>query len=61
MKNPNDKNNENPFRYIILYFDLNENNGNEINFFYYIEDKNIRNSTDEYILKNNIWNYISRK
>jgi len=60
MKNPNDKKNENPFRYIILYFDLKENKGNEIDFFYYIKDKNIRNSTDEYILKNNIWNYFKK-
>ena len=60
MKNHNDKKNENPFRYIILYFDLKENKGNEIDFFYYIKDKNIRNSTDEYILKNNIWNYFKK-
>ena len=60
MKNCNDEKNEKPYRYIILYSGLEENKGNEIDFFLCIEDKNIRNSTDEYILKNNIWNYFKK-
>ena len=36
MKNPNDENDENPFRYIILYNEIKENIGNEIDFFLYI-------------------------
>ena len=34
MKNPNDTEDKNPFRYIILYKEIKENKGNEIDFFY---------------------------
>ena len=34
MKDEKDKNDENPYRYIILYSELKENKGNEIDFFF---------------------------
>ena len=37
MKNPGDKKDQNPFRYIILYNELIENKGNEIDFFLYVD------------------------
>ena len=49
-----------PFRYIVLYSEINENKGNEINFFLFIEDKNERDNADNYILKNNLWNYFKK-
>ena len=39
MKNPNDQKDENPYRYIIIYSEIKENKGNEIDFFLYIKDK----------------------
>ena len=60
MKNPNDEKDEKPFRYIILYNELKENIGNEINFFLYIKDKNKRKETVDYILKNNLTNYFKK-
>ena len=60
MKNPNDEKDENPFRYIILYNEIKENTGNEINFFLYIKDKNERNEAVNYILKNNLSNYFKK-
>ena len=58
MKNPNDKKDENPCRYIILYNEIKENIGNEIDFFLYIKDKKERNNAVNYILKNNLSNYF---
>ena len=60
MKNPNDEEDIKPYRYIILYSEIKENKGNEIDFFFYIKDKKERNSVDEYILKNTIWNYFKK-
>ena len=60
MKNPNDEEDINPHRYIILYSEIKENKGNEIDFFFYIKDKKERNSVVEYILKNNLWNYFKK-
>ena len=60
MKNPNDEKDENPFRYIILYNEIRENLGNEINFFLYIIDKKERNEAVDYILKNNLSNYFKK-
>ena len=42
MKNPDDEESINPFRYIILYRDIKEDEGNEIDFFLYIKDKTKR-------------------
>ena len=39
MKNPNDNNDSKP---LVLYSEINENKGNEIDFFFFIEDKNER-------------------
>jgi hypothetical protein len=36
MKNPGDTKDESPFRYIILYNEIKENKGNEIDYFLYI-------------------------
>ena len=58
MKDPRDKKDENPFRYIILYYELKENKGNEVDFFLYIKDKKQRNLAVNYILKYNLSNYF---
>ena len=60
MKNPGDKKDENPFRYIILYNELKENKGNEIDLFLYIKDKKERNDAVNYILKYNLSNYFKK-
>ena len=41
MKDAKDENDENPFRYIILYSELKEIKGNEIDFFFYFKDKKV--------------------
>ena len=58
MKDMRDINDKNPFRYIILYYEIKENKGNEIDFFFYINDKTEKLDADKYILENNIWNYF---
>ena len=58
MKDANDKKDEKPYRYIILYNEIKENKGNEIDFFLYIKDKSTRINTDNYILKFNLFNYF---
>ena len=58
MKNPKDPKDEKPYRYIILYNELKENKGNEIDFFLYIKDRNIRNYHVDLILQNNLYNYF---
>ena len=60
MKNPKDPRDEKPYRYIILYSELKENKGNEIDFFLYIKDKKERKATDDYILKNNLLNFFKK-
>ena len=60
MKDPKDEKDENPFRYIILYSELKENKGNEIDFFLYIKDKKERKETVDYILKNNLLNFFKK-
>ena len=47
MKDEKDKNDENPYRYIILYSELKENKGNEIDFFFCLKIKK-----KEYLLIN---------
>ena len=58
MKDAKDKDDNNPFRYIILYREIEENKGNEIDFFLFINDKNERIMADKYILKHNLLNYF---
>ena len=60
MKNPGDKKDQIPFRYIILYNELKKNKGNEIDFFLCIKDKNERNNAVNYILKYNLLNYKNK-
>ena len=60
MKNPHDEKDEKPYRYIILYSELKENKGNEIDFFLFIKDKKERKTTDDYILKNNLLNFFKK-
>ena len=54
MKNPNDQKDENPYRYIIIYSEIKENKGNEIDFFLYIKDRKERKDAVDYILKYNL-------
>ena len=60
MKDPKDPRDEKPYRYIILYSELKENKGNEIDFFLFIKDKKERKTTDDYILKNNLLNFFKK-
>ena len=60
MKDPRDEKDENPFRYIILYNEIKENKGNEIDFFLYIKDRTERNGAVNYILENNLLNYFKK-
>ena len=47
------------FRYIILYNEIHENKGNEINFILYINDITRLDSVVQYILSNDIWAYFT--
>ena len=58
MKNQGDVNDQQPYRYIILYSELKENLGNEIDFFLYIIDDKEKLAADNFILKYNLWNYF---
>ena len=60
MKDPNDTNSRNPFRYIILYNEIKDKEGNEIDFFLYIEDKKKREDTDIYILRYGLFNFFAK-
>ena len=60
MKNPDYSQSLNPYRYIVLYREIKENIGNEIDFFLYIKDKKKRDDTVSYILKNGIWNFFAK-
>jgi predicted phosphatase len=60
MKDLHDKNDDNPFRYIILYNEIQDNTGNEIDFFIDIKDKTERNAAVDYILKHNLWDYFDK-
>ena len=62
MKNANEKkktNNSDFYRYIILYNEIHENKGNEINFILYINDITRLESVVQYILSNDIWAYFT--
>ena len=48
------------FRYITLYNELNEIQGNNTDFFLFIKDKKNRESAVNEILKNNLWNYFKK-
>ena len=60
MKDAKDEKDDNPFRYIILYLELKENKGNEIDFFLCFKDKKDRLAADEFIIKENLWNYFKK-
>ena len=60
MRDAKDKKDENPYRYIILYHDINDNIGNEIDFFLYIKDKKERQAADIFILQNDLWAYFKK-
>ena len=60
FKNPNDTQSKNPFRYIILYRNIKEDEGNEIDFFLYIKDKNKREYSVNYILQNGLWTFFDK-
>ena len=60
MKNPNDTQSKNPFRYIILYRDIKDEEGNEIDFFLCINDKTKRENVVKYILENGLWKFFEK-
>ena len=60
MKDAKDYNNTKPYRYIILYYEIKDNSGNEIDFILNINDKKEREEADNYILTNNLWKYFEK-
>ena len=60
MKDAKDLKDEKPYRYIILYHEIKENQGNEIDFFLSIKDKNEREKIDNFILKYDLWSYFKK-
>ena len=61
MKDAFDNKNENPFRYLTLYSEIEEKKGNEIDFFIYIKNKKERQDDEEYIYRKIIYEIISKK
>ena len=59
MKSPYDFESKNPFRFIILYNEIKDTNGNEIDFFLYIENKDKREEIVTYIMINGLWNFFN--
>ena len=60
MRDAHDINDTQPFRYIILYYEIKEDLGNEIDFFLNIKDQKERKAADDYILRHNLWNYFKK-
>ena len=60
MRDAHNTDGNEPFRYIILYHDINDNIGNEIDFFLYIKDKKERQAADIFILQNDLWAYFKK-
>ena len=60
LGNAKDIKDESPFRYIVLYQDINDNQGNEIDFFLYIKDKKERKAADKFILEYDLWTYFKK-
>ena len=60
LGNANDIKDESPFRFIVLYHDINDNQGNEIDFFLYIKDKKERKAADKFILEYDLWTYFKK-
>ena len=60
LGNANEIKDENPFRYIVLYQDINDNQGNEIDFFLYIKDKKEREAAITFILRYDLWTYFKK-
>ena len=58
MKNPGGK--ANNYRYIILYNEIIENKGNEIDYILYFKDINKLNEQVNYILSNGLWKYFEK-
>ena len=49
-----------PLRFIVLYNEIKDNIGNEVNFLLYIKDKTKRKEAVNYILQNNLWKYFEK-
>ena len=60
MRDAHDINDTEPFRYIILYYEIKYDLGNEIDFFLNIKDQKERKAADDYILRHNLWNYFKK-
>ena len=60
MRDAHDKDDNESFRYIILYQDIQENQGNEIDFLFYIKDKKERQAVDNYILQHDLLTYFEK-
>ena len=60
IKEAKDYEDKNPYRYIILYNEIKDDMGNEIDFFLSINDKKERQAADDYILRYNLWNYFKK-
>ena len=60
MRDAHDINDTEPFRYIILYFGIKDDLGNEIDFFLNIKDQKERKAADDYILRHSLWNYFKK-
>ena len=60
MKDAQKREDTEPFRYIVLYQDIKNNIGNNIDFFLHIKDIHKRKSAIDFILENNLWNYFKK-
>ena len=60
MKDVKDIKDDNPNRYIILYNEINEEMGNEIDFILNIKNKKERENAINFILKNNLIDYFTK-
>ena len=60
IKEAKDYEDKHPYRYIILYNEIKDDMGNEIDFFLSINDKNERQAAVDYILEYNLWNYFKK-
>ena len=49
-----------PLRFIVLYNEIKDNIGNEVNFLLYIKDKTKRKEAVNYILQNSLWKYFEK-
>ena len=49
-----------PLRFIVLYNEIKDNIGNEVNFLLYIKDRDTRKIAVNYILEHNLWKYFEK-